>query len=68
MNKVTAKPTEHAIGKDFYVWSIHQVHIRIDHDCHIAAIISYNVNPKQMEVKHLKNCIFNFKSKPNVHN
>ena len=43
MNKVTVKPTEHATGKDFYVWSIHQVHISIDHDSHIGAIISYSV-------------------------
>ena len=43
MNKVTVKPTEHATGKDFYVWSIHQVHISIDHDSHIRAIISYSV-------------------------
>ena len=38
MNKVTVKPTEHATGKDFYVWSIHQVHISMDHDSHIRAI------------------------------
>ena len=38
MNKVAAKPTEHAIGKDFYVWSIHQVHISIDHESHIRVI------------------------------
>ena len=39
MNKVTVKPTEHATGKDFYVWSIHQVYISIDHDADIKVIL-----------------------------
>ena len=51
MNKVTVKPTEHATGKDFYVWSIHQVHISMDHDSHTREIISYNV------VTYLEECI-----------
>ena len=41
MNKVTVKPTEHATGKDFYVWSIHQVYISIDHDADIKVIFLY---------------------------